>query len=124
MSNLSALTHEEKQFHKLMAQEAKADDMLIKIAEKEVKRAEKAYNKGVKVRTWSVTAYHIMTAKIQETEKAERDAAKATEAKAKTAKKLNKVEHTHKDAVVHCEQAEKKFEVRLSNPSLTLAAGR
>lgn len=43
------LTHEEKQFEKLMEAEAKADQELIKMAEKELRWAEKAYKKSVKV---------------------------------------------------------------------------
>ena len=49
MSNPPTLAHDEKQFHKLMAQEAKADDMLIKLAQKEVKRAEAVLAKSIKV---------------------------------------------------------------------------
>lgn len=110
---MSGPSHEEKQFEKLMAQEAKADEKLINMAAKELKRAEKAYNKSVKVSLLNLLSpTHLARAHSrQESEKAEKAMAKLAKALTKTSKHQNAMEHKHKDAIVSREKAEKTLTV-------------
>ena len=108
---MSTLSRDEKQFKKLMHNEAKADQELIKMAVKELKKAEKVYGKSIKVCFKTSGVYTMSWSIVKDTAKAERAVSKASGQETKLAKALNKAEHKHKDAVVHREQAERTLEV-------------
>lgn len=104
-----------KVLEKLLAQEAKADEQKVQRAVKEMQKAEKAYQRSVKVFIlFSNVDIPTEGLILQETEKAVKAHQKAGEQKLKAAKALNSAEKKFNDAAANREKAERKTTVRMN----------
>ncbi len=105
-----------KKIEKLVAQEAKADEKNLKHATKELQKAEKAYNKSVKVGLLHHHIHEVKKALLahfseQETQKAEKIVSKTAKEQVKTSKHVKKEESKFNNAVSKRQEAEKTLKV-------------
>lgn len=115
--------HAAKKLEKLMAREAKAEEQNIKHALKDVKKAEKAVKKSVKVRVLlvplpapspplSADTNAGLGRGSQAVEKAEKKKQKVLKTEHSTVKALNKAKHKHADVLEGEAKAEAAAAVR------------